>query len=172
MARGIRKKVWYPDPPESVWVALTDPHAIAEWLMPNTFKAEVGHKFYFQVDPMPMCEERTECEVIECDPPRRLAYTWLIVWRKQYKKKPEPMVVSWTLTPERGGTRLVFEQTPYVGPRPFLTRLSMNIGWTLMHKRILPKILKNVKGGVFTPGVIPLEKRHYKAKDIPSELVK
>jgi uncharacterized protein YndB with AHSA1/START domain len=172
MSRGIRKEIWYPDAPDTVWVALTDPRAIAEWLMPNTFKPEVGHKFRFETDPMPFCENRTECEVIECDPPRRLAYTWLIVWRKNYAKKPEPMVVSWTLTPERGGTRLVFEQTPYVGPRAFFTRFSMNIGWGLMHKRLLRKVLGNVKNGVFTPGAIPLEKRSYKAKNIPSELVR
>lgn len=172
MSRGIRKEVFYPDPPETVWVALTDPHAIAEWLMPNNFKPEVGHRFYFQVDPMPMFEARTECEVIECDPPRRLAYTWLIVWRKEHRRKAQPMVVSWTLTPELGGTRLVFEQTPYVGPRALWTRLSMSMGWGLMHKRLIPRVLEHVRDGRFTPGAIPLERRHYKARTVPAELTR
>jgi uncharacterized protein YndB with AHSA1/START domain len=172
VSRGIRKEVFYPDPPETVWVALTDPRAIAEWLMPNNFKAEVGHRFYFQTDPMPMCEARTECEVIECDPPRRLAYTWLIVWRKRYRTEPQPMVVSWTLTPEQGGTRLLFEQSPYSGPRAFWTRFSMNMGWGLMHKKLIPRVLASVRAGEFTPGAVPLAKRHYKARTIPDELVR
>lgn len=170
--RGIRKELFYPDPPEVVWVALTDPRALAEWLMPNNFKPIVGHKFYFQTDPVPFCENRSECEVIECEPPHRLAYTWLIIWRKEYRKKPQPMVVSWTLHPHEGGTRLVFEQSPYDGPRAFFTRFSMNTGWGWMHKRLLRKVLRNVKDGVFTPGAIPPEKRCYKARNIPDELTR
>lgn len=172
MSKGIRKDVFYPHPPETVWVALTDARAIAEWLMPNNFKPVVGHRFYFQTDPMPLCEARTECEVVECDPPRRLAYTWLIVWRKKYKVEPRPMLVSWTLTREGAGTRVVFEQSPYEGPRAWWTRLSMNMGWGMMHRRLLPKVLANVKDGVFIPGAIPLEKRCYKARTIPDELAR
>jgi uncharacterized protein YndB with AHSA1/START domain len=172
MARGIRKEVVYPHPPEDVWTAITDPRALAEWLMPNTFKPVVGHKFEFRTDPMTGCENHTECEVIEVDPPRRLAYTWLIVWNKDYRTKPRPMVVSWTLTREGEGTRLVFEQSPYEGPRAWFTRFSMNMGWGLMHKRLLRKVLRNVKAGVFAPGAIPPEKRCYKAKTIPAEFVK
>ncbi|HYE62628.1 MAG TPA: SRPBCC domain-containing protein [Phycisphaerales bacterium] len=174
--RGIRKERFYPYPPQDVWVAITDPRAIAEWLMPNTFKAEVGHKFRFMTDPMPFCEGHTECEVTECDPPRRLAYTWLIAWPekpgKRAMKQPLPMVVSWTLTAENGGTRLVFEQTPYIGPRAIFTFISMNMGWGWMHKKLLPRVLARVKNGVFEPGAIPPEKRTYKAKTIPPEFVK
>ena len=172
MAKGIRKEVFYPHKPEDVWTAITDPRAIAEWLMPNTFKPIVGHKFRFMADPMPMCENHTECEVVEVDPPRRLAYTWLIVWRKEYKSKPEPMLVSWTLTPENHGTRLVFEQTPYKGPRAFFTRFSMGMGWGIMHKRMLRKVLRNVQDGVFTPGAIPSNKRCYHAATVPPEFVR
>jgi uncharacterized protein YndB with AHSA1/START domain len=172
MTKGIRKEVWYPDAPATVWVALTDPRAIAEWLMPNTFQPIVGHKFQFRCDPMPMCENHTECEVLEVDPPRRLAYSWLIVWNKEYARKPDPMIVSWTLTPERGGTRLVFEQSPYSGPKAFFTRFSMNMGWGMMHKNLIPKVLARVKEGVFSPGAIPLEKRCYKTKTIPPEFIR
>ncbi len=172
MAKGIRKEVFYPHPPEHVWVALTDPRAIAEWLMPNNFKPVVVHKFEFRIDPMPMCEERTECQVVEVDPPKRLAYTWLIVWRKQYRTRPEPMLVSWTLTPENGGTRLVFEQSPYKGPRAFFTRFTMNMGWGMMHKKLIPRVLANVKDGVFTPGAVPLNKRCYRAATVPPEFVR
>ena len=47
----IRKERFYPHAPEHVWVALTDPHALAEWLEPNDHKAIVGHKFHFMTDP-------------------------------------------------------------------------------------------------------------------------
>jgi len=173
MSRGIRKEIWYPHPPEDVWAALTDPQALAEWLMPTTFKeARVGHTFQFKTDPMPMCENHTDCVVVECDPPRRLAWRWTIVWNKKYDRPTMPMTVSWTLTPERDGTRLVFEQSPYDGPRAFWTRFSMNLGWGLMHKRLLRKVLRNVRAGVFTPGAIPRNKRTYKADTIPPEFTR
>ena len=171
--RGIRKERFYPHPPQDVWVALTDPHAMAEWLMPNTFKAEVGHKFRFMTDPIPFGESHTECEVTECDPPRRLAYTWLVVYptTKKGPRQPVPMIVSWTLTPENGGTRLLFEQTAYVGPRALFTWITMSMGWGYMHKKLLAKVLKNVKDGRFTPGAVPRNKRIYKATSLPPEFV-
>ena len=85
-ARPIRKERWYPHPPEKVWVALTDPRALAEWLMPNDFEPRVGHKFRFQVDPMPACVTVTLCEVLEVDRPRRLVWSWL----PTYEKRPHP----------------------------------------------------------------------------------
>jgi uncharacterized protein YndB with AHSA1/START domain len=168
MSRGIRKEVFYPHPPEHVWIALTDPRAIAEWLMPNNFKPEVGHKFRFQTDPQFGCENQTTCEVVECTPPTRLAYTWQI----HYPGKPaaEPMLVSWTLTPRDSGTHLLFEQSAYRGPRALFTRFSMNMGWGMMHKRLLPKVLANIKDNRFTPGAIPRERRCYKCKTVPADL--
>ena len=80
MAKPIRKEAFYPHPPNKVWVALTDRRALAEWLMPNDFEARVGHKFRFQVDPMPGCGHLTMCEVLEVDPPRKLVQTWHPLW--------------------------------------------------------------------------------------------
>jgi uncharacterized protein YndB with AHSA1/START domain len=48
MNRDLRFEVTYPHPPEKVWRALTDPQAIAQWLMKNNFEARVGHKFQFR----------------------------------------------------------------------------------------------------------------------------
>ena len=47
----IRKERFYPHPPEDVWAAVTDPHALAEWLEPNNHQPIVGHKFQFRCDP-------------------------------------------------------------------------------------------------------------------------
>jgi uncharacterized protein YndB with AHSA1/START domain len=172
MSRGIRKEIFYPHSPEDVWTAITDPRALAEWLMPNNFKPVVGHKFRFQTDPTFGCAKHNECEVLEVDPPRRLAYSWLLVWPREYRTKPQPMIVSWTLHPERGGTRLVFEQGPYTGPRGFTVRFGMSLGWSLMHRKLLRKVLLNVRSGTFTPGAVPPNKRTYRALTVPPDLVR
>ena len=73
--RTLRKEVFLPHPPEDVWLALTDPQALAEWLMPNNFEPVAGRKFRFHVDPMPgPYPGGSECEVLEVDAPRRLVY--------------------------------------------------------------------------------------------------
>jgi len=173
----LRKEMVYPHSPENVWVALTDPHALAEWLMPNNFKAEVGHRFQFQVDPMPLCNTRTECEVLEVDPPRRLVYTWTLHFDNKPGKKPQgPMTITWTLEPEGEGTRLVLVQEG-LETMWWLYRRWMSMGWGGMLKRLMPKVLERVdvgEGGelAFTPGAVPLEKRCYKVKTIPADLVR
>ena len=43
----IRKEVFLPHPPEDVWLALTDPQALAEWLMPNNFEPGSAGSFGF-----------------------------------------------------------------------------------------------------------------------------
>jgi uncharacterized protein YndB with AHSA1/START domain len=173
MAKVVRKEVVYEqDAPERVWVALTDPRALAEWLMPNTFRPVVGHRFVFHVDPMPGCGSITECEVMECEAPRKLAYTWTIVPKKPGKPKLGPMLVRWTLTREGQGTRLVFEHEG-IDRIPWWMGLMMRFGWNTMHKRWLRTVLKNVgSDGSFTPGAIPLEKRCYKCKTVPAEVVR
>jgi uncharacterized protein YndB with AHSA1/START domain len=92
----IVHEVFYPFPVERVWKALTDPAELAAWLMPNNFRAEVGHRFRMEA---PIRGGGFECEVLEVNPPRRLAYIWLGGPLKH-------TVVSWTLTPQEGGTRL------------------------------------------------------------------
>jgi len=68
--RTLRKEVFLPHPPEDVWLALTDPQALAEWLMPNNFEPVAGRKFRFHVDPMPgPYPGGSECEVLEVEVP-------------------------------------------------------------------------------------------------------
>ena len=47
----IRKERFYPHPPEDVWAAISDPHALAEWLEPNDHRPVVGHKFLKKLIP-------------------------------------------------------------------------------------------------------------------------
>jgi len=172
MVASLRKEAFYHYPPEAVWVALTDPHALAEWLMPNDFKAVVGHRFRFEVDPMPGCDPIVRCEVLEVDRPRKLVYTWVPEPKNRAKAAAGTSTVSWTLTPEKGGTRLVLE---HVGLEiyPLWQRLMLRFGWGTMVKRWIPKVCANVGAdGHFTPGAIPLAKRCYKCEKVPAVLVR
>ncbi|XXT16747.1 SRPBCC domain-containing protein [Sorangium sp. So ce429] len=53
MRRDLRIAREYPHPPELVWRALTEPALIAEWLMQNDLRLELGHRFTLRTDPAP-----------------------------------------------------------------------------------------------------------------------
>ncbi|HEX9894799.1 MAG TPA: SRPBCC domain-containing protein [Gemmatimonadales bacterium] len=169
MSKVIEKSVFFPHPPEAVWVALTDKQALAEWLMPNDFEPRVGHRFRFMVDPGPGFSGVSECEVTEADPPRRLVYTWVVVPKDPAKPKPPPMTLTWTLAPEGRGTRLRLYQTG-AEVLNWWWRFSMNHGWTRMLEKLLPRVLGNVRDGRFTPGAI--RKRDYGTRTVPAGFAK
>jgi len=79
MTKTIRREILIPQPREQVWRALTDSIALAEWMYPNDFEPRVGHHFTFRVPPNPKVGFDgiiVYCEVIECEPPSRLTYSW------------------------------------------------------------------------------------------------
>jgi uncharacterized protein YndB with AHSA1/START domain len=171
MGKSLRKEAFYPCPPESVWTAITDRRAIAEWLMPNDFEPKVGHRFHFQVDPMPGWSNKYECEVVEVTPPKRLVYTWVHLPKDAAKPKPKPMTLTWELVPENGGTRLILVQTG-IEVLGWWSKLSMSFGWGTMLGRWIPKVLKNVSGAAFAPGAIPLNRRCYTVRTVPESLTR
>ncbi|HYD00337.1 MAG TPA: SRPBCC domain-containing protein [Phycisphaerales bacterium] len=167
--RTIRKSAVYPYTPADVWTAITNPHAIAEWLMPNDFQPVLGHRFIFQTDRNFVCGDvLVKCEVLELDPQRRMVWAWNRV-------KPDGSLahtkVTWILTPEGQGTRLTLEHEG-VERLPFIMRTLMGMGWGGILKDGIIKVLRNVNAERFTPGAIPLEKRYYKAKTVPPHLVR
>lgn len=91
--------------PEKLWRALTQPELIADWLMQNAFRPEVGHHFTLSAD-----WGSVECEVQVVEPSRRLAYTWNSGALKS--------LVTWTLTPSGTGTLLRMEQTGFRRDQP------------------------------------------------------
>jgi uncharacterized protein YndB with AHSA1/START domain len=84
-------------PPEKIWRALTQPHLIAEWLMKNDFKPDVGHQFRLSAD-----WGAVDCRVLSVEPQRTLSYRWDAMGLES--------VVTWTLTPSGTGTHLRMEQ--------------------------------------------------------------
>lgn len=100
MLRKLNMEVFYAYPPQRVWEVITNSQALAAWLMENDFEPRIGHKFRFQHSTPPGIDGSIDCEVIELDEPKRLSYTW------QDKLMHQPSIVTWTLTPVNGGTRL------------------------------------------------------------------
>lgn len=111
----------YSSSPQRVWRALTDSEAIARWLMPNDFQPRLGHKFRFQAPPAPGWDGIIDCEVVELDEPRKLAYTW--------NSRGMNTVVTWILEAVPGGTRLRLEHTGFSGPQAAFAVSNMGSGW-------------------------------------------
>jgi uncharacterized protein YndB with AHSA1/START domain len=128
MKRDFTLERTYPHPPERVWRALTDRRALSTWLMETDFEPVLGKQFTFRDKPRPGWDGITHGEVIELEPPRRLAYTW--------RGRPGPdkpftidTVVRWTLEPAGTGTRVVIEHTGFAGFRGVLVSFILSTGW-------------------------------------------
>jgi uncharacterized protein YndB with AHSA1/START domain len=89
----------YPHPPERVWRALVDPDELSQWLMPSAFIPTVGYAFSTWWAPL----GPIDVTVIDVECPRRLI--WL--WRGSFGQA----LVTFTLRPEKEGTRLRLEHT-------------------------------------------------------------
>ena len=132
MTESIRRELYFPQAPEDVWRALTDSAALAEWLMPNDFEPRVGHRFTFRTQPNPQFgfDGIIRCEVLECAPPARLAYSWA--------GGPLDTRVSYRLEPEGDGTRVFFEQAGFdlSNPAEAGAYRGAGPGWARMHAEL------------------------------------
>ena len=104
-----------PHPPEKVWRALTQSPLIGEWLMACDFKPEAGHDFSFSAE-----WGSVDCKVLSVEPHRSLSYTWAGMGLES--------VVTWTLTPTDGGTRLRMEQVGFTADQEMAYR-GATAGW-------------------------------------------
>jgi uncharacterized protein YndB with AHSA1/START domain len=109
-----------PHPPEKIWRALTEGPLIAEWLMSNDFKPEVGHRFTFRATPAPGWSGIIESEVLVVEPPSRLVYSWGALGLDS--------AVTFTLTPTGEGTRLRMEHSGF-GPDQDQAYKGASYGW-------------------------------------------
>jgi uncharacterized protein YndB with AHSA1/START domain len=127
--------------PAKVWRAISDPALVAQWLMSNDLKAEVGHTFRFTSQPTEWWDGIVNCEVLEAEPNKRLSYAWR-------SGKPEmgglDTVVTWTLTPtSSGGTMLSLVHTGFNAGDKFAADGAIK-GWTKMMEVKLPAVLEKM----------------------------
>lgn len=116
-------------PPAKVWRALTEPELLEAWLLPVIeLKLERGAAFTFKTQAYPGWDGTVSCQFIEIEPLRKLKFTWSVPFLDT--------VVTFTLTPTGGGTRLSIEQ---VGFKEEQKREfgGARYGWNMMGGKLL-----------------------------------
>lgn len=100
-------------PPERVFQAISDASELQRWFTgpecPVKFwkmDARVGGRYSYVTEKGSIVVNGVsafECrgEILECDPPRLLAYTWIANWHDDPRSRT---VVRWELTPKGSGT--------------------------------------------------------------------
>jgi len=105
----------YPQPPETVWRALTDPTLIPRWTStgaggrPEGFATSVGTKFRYVAKPKPGWSGIVDCKVLESDEPTLLRYSWADPGGGEVTE------VAYRLEAHGNGTRFTYEHTGFTG---------------------------------------------------------
>ena len=139
MTNTIQREIVIPQPREQVWQAITQRETLAEWMFPNDFLPRVGHQFTFQVPPNPSMNFEgltVRCEVLECDPPSKLAFSW------SAGGPVENTRVTFRLEPDSAGTRLYFEHTGFDLSQPYGEHAVRGAehGWSRMLKQLVTAV--------------------------------
>jgi len=115
---------------EKIWRTLTSSQRIAKWLMPNDFVPAVGHRFNFRTSPMGDWDGIVHCEVLVCDPPKLLRYSWKggADSNPAYGSRLDT-TVTWTLTPAEAGTHVRMVHDGFVLPGNKFAYDAMSPGW-------------------------------------------
>lgn len=148
MSKAINLKWHVAHQPEDVWQCLTDSELIAQWLMENDFKPQVGHRFRFHTKPIPKMgfDGIVYCEVLEVVPVQKLVYSW--------KGGPRPGVIqldtilTWTLEPIATGTVIHLEHKGFEGFKNYIASVFMDHGWKKKIQKRFGEILDSLANGV------------------------
>lgn len=118
-----------PHAPEKVWRALTTPELLAQWLLPSRgFGLAAGTVFTFSAPPQPGWDGQVHCELLAADPHERLRYRWRVADMNT--------VVTFTLAPTPGGTRLLLVQSGFT-PAQKRNFGGARYGWRMMGQRLV-----------------------------------
>lgn len=120
-----------PHAPATIWRVLTTGELIGRWLMaPAGFEAVEGREFTFQTTPAGQWDGVIRCRVLEVQPERRLAFTWTggHDGNADYGSRLDT-VVTFTLEPIGGETRLRLVHAGFELPRNTATFNKMAEGW-------------------------------------------
>ena len=115
---------------DKIWRTLTSSELLMKWLMPNDFQLTIGHKFSFRTKPIGDWDGVVQCEVLACDPPHLLRYSW----KGGADSNPDygsrlDSVVTWTLTVVEGGTHVRMVHDGFVMPDNRFAFDMMSPGW-------------------------------------------
>ena len=119
-----------PYPPERIWRTLTKGDLIAKWLMPNDFEPVVGYRFTFKTRPMGDWDGIVHCEVLQCESPALLRYSW------KGGSETNPAYgarlnseVTWRLTKVAEGTHVSMVHDGFVFPGNKFAFEAMSPAW-------------------------------------------
>jgi uncharacterized protein YndB with AHSA1/START domain len=128
-----------PYPPDAVWRVLTDPASLGRWLMPNDFQPVVGHRFTFTTEPQPGFDGVIRCEVLALEQEQLMRISWV--------SSGLDTTVTWTLSAEGRGTRLLLVHDGFDGADPAQERVRRLLGggWsTHLQRRLLAELAAGV----------------------------
>lgn len=128
----------FPHAPAVLWEALTNRQLIGRWLMPaDGFEPVIGNRFTFQTKPAGEWDGTIRCQVLEVTENQRLSYTWAGGHESNvgYGSLLETLVTI-TLSPEEGGTRLRLTHSGFVLPKNEVAYRNMSDGWKVVAKRL------------------------------------
>jgi uncharacterized protein YndB with AHSA1/START domain len=107
----IERDIQIAAPVETVWRYLEDPDLLAGWLMRNDFRPERGARFHFFATPGGDWDGVIDSEVVEFDPPHKIAFTW------NANNIGADTLVTIELTPNDGGTLLSLRHVNWAGAK-------------------------------------------------------
>lgn len=129
----------YAAPVHRVWRAITERDLMAQWYFDlEEFRAEPGFHFEFLAG-----DEKKKylhiCEVREVITDRKISYSWC------YEGDPGYTLVSFDITPEGEGTRLVLTHSgteSFDPANPALARENFVLGWKQIIENQLKKFVE------------------------------
>lgn len=154
MKTAIKQQWNYKQTPSEVWEYLTQAELMALWLMPNNFKAVIGHEFEFRTNPIPSLnlDGIMHCKVLEIIPFQKLVYTW-----KAGSGKGDfalDTIVEWTLEEVENGTKLVLNHSGFKDHNHAIF-MGMTEGWESNIQKIVSHLnSRNLKIGIIGAGQI------------------
>ena len=129
---------FFPHASQAIWKAITSGELVGRWMMePSGFEPVEGKHFTFKTTPAGAWDGIIRCQVLEVVPNERFSYAWKggHAGNVGYGSLLDT-VVTFLLTPEKGGTRLRLVHSGFVMPVNETAYENMSGGW----KKILPRL--------------------------------